>query len=62
MVEGIGISLLSVAACSFLGLMFTGSTTYTSASGVRKELRWAIPFQITVAVAGFGVWLLARWR
>lgn len=59
---GVGVGLLSVAACSFLGLMFTGCTPYTSASGVRRELRWAIPLQIAAAVAGLVLWLLARWR
>lgn len=60
--EALGVALLSVAACSFLGLMFTGSTPYTSASGVRRELRWAIPIQIATAAAGLLLWLLARWR
>jgi len=61
-VEGIGVGLLSVAACSFLGLMFTGSTPYTSASGVRRELRWAVPLQVVTAVAGLFLWVVARWR
>lgn len=60
--EGMAVSLLSVAACSFLGLMFTGSTPYTSASGVRREIRWAIPLQGAAAVAGIVLWLVARWR
>lgn len=60
--EGIAVVLLSVAACSFLGLMFTGSTPYTSASGVRREIRWAVPLQIAAAVAGLVLWVLARWR
>lgn len=60
--EAVGVGLLSVAACSFLGLMFTGSTPYTSASGVRREMRWAIPLQIVAAAVGLVLWLLARWR
>ena len=59
-IEGLSVALLSVAACSYLGLMFTGSTPYTSASGVRRELKWAIPFQIAAAVAGLAFWLLVR--
>ena len=31
------------AASSYLALMFTGSTCYTGISGVRKELRIALP-------------------
>lgn len=61
-VEGIGVGLLSVAAGSFLGLMFTGSTPYTSASGVRRELRWAVPLQVLAAFAGLVLWVVARWR
>jgi acetyl-CoA decarbonylase/synthase complex subunit gamma len=60
--EGTAVSLLIVAACSFLGLMFTGSTPYTSASGVRREIRWAIPLQVAASVAGIVLWLVARWR
>jgi hypothetical protein len=60
--EGLGVSLLSVASCSFLGLMFTGSTPYTSASGVRREIRWAIPLQIAAAAVGLVLWFVARWR
>ena len=62
LLEGLGVCLLSVAACSFLGLMFTGCTPYTSASGVRRELRWALPLQTAAAAAGVVLWLLARWR
>lgn len=58
--EGMSVSLLSVASCSFLGLMFTGSTPYTSASGVRREIRWAVPLQIAAAGTGLVLWLLAR--
>ncbi len=60
--EGIALGLLSIAACSFLGLMFTGSTPYTSASGVRREIRWAIPLQIVAAAAGLVLWVWVRWR
>lgn len=62
LVEGMAVGLLSVAACSFLGLMFTGATPYTSASGVRREIRWAIPLQIAAVVTGVVLWFLARWR
>ncbi|MBA4388169.1 MAG: hypothetical protein C0404_09325 [Verrucomicrobia bacterium] len=60
--EGIAVGLLSVAACAFLGLMFTGSTPYTSASGVRREIRCAVPLQIAFTGLGLVLWLLARWR
>ena len=61
LMEGLAAGLLSVTACSFLGLMFTGCTPYTSASGVRREIRWAVPLQIAGAAAGLVLWLPARW-
>jgi acetyl-CoA decarbonylase/synthase complex subunit gamma len=54
------VGLLSLAACSFLGLMFTGSTPYTSASGVRKEMAWALPVQGGLALVGLTGWIAAR--
>jgi acetyl-CoA decarbonylase/synthase complex subunit gamma len=44
--------LLTVAAASFLTMNFTGSSTYTSLSGVIKEMKIAVPLQITGTVAG----------
>lgn len=38
------------AASSFIALQFTGSTTFTGMSGVKKELRIAIPLYITALV------------
>jgi acetyl-CoA decarbonylase/synthase complex subunit gamma len=57
---GVSVGLLSGAACSFLGLMFTGCTPYTSASGVRSEMGWALPAQGGVAVVGLAGWLVSR--
>ncbi len=57
---GLSAGLISVAACSFLGLRFTGSTTYTSASGVRSEMGWALPMQGALAVVGLAGWVAAR--
>ena len=56
----VSVGLLSVAACSFLGLMFTGCTPYTSASGVRSEMSWALPMQGALALVGLTGWLAAR--
>jgi acetyl-CoA decarbonylase/synthase complex subunit gamma len=54
--------LLIPALSSFQGLSFTGASTYTSLSGVRKEMRWAVPLQIGAAVAGLGLWVGAVWQ
>jgi len=42
---------------SFIAMNFTGSSTYTSLSGVRKEMHVAIPIQISAAVIGLGLWI-----
>ncbi|MEI7899043.1 MAG: mercury methylation corrinoid protein HgcA [bacterium] len=57
---GVSVGLLSVSACSFLGLMFTGCTPYTSASGVRSEMSWALPAQGMLTLVGLAGWLAAR--
>jgi acetyl-CoA decarbonylase/synthase complex subunit gamma len=36
---------------------FTGASTYTSLSGVRKEMRWALPMEIGAGIVGLGLWL-----
>ena len=49
--------LLITAFSSFLTMNFTGASTYTSISGVKKEMRAAIPFQIAGVVVGMGLWV-----
>jgi acetyl-CoA decarbonylase/synthase complex subunit gamma len=45
------------AASAFLAMNFTGASTYTSLSGVRKEMRWALPLEIAAGIVGLGLWL-----
>lgn len=52
--------LLIPALSSFLTMNFTGSSTYTSLSGVKKEMRISIPIQIAAAVIGIGLWITGR--
>ncbi|NQU24788.1 MAG: acetyl-CoA synthase subunit gamma [Candidatus Nealsonbacteria bacterium] len=51
--------LLLPATASFLGMNFTGASTYTSLSGVRKEMALAVPLQALAVVAGMTLWLIA---
>ena len=44
--------MLYVPAASFIVLQFTGCSTYTSLSGVMKEMRAALPAQAVCAAAG----------
>ena len=45
------------AVSSYLGMNFTGASTYTSLSGVRREMRIAVPLQIATVVIGLGLWI-----
>ncbi len=52
--------LLAVAAVSsWCAMHFTGSSTFTSPSGVEKEMRQAIPAQAAVLLVGGLCWLAA---
>jgi len=44
--------LIITAISSFLAMNFTGSSTYTSLSGVKKEMKFSVPFQIGFALVG----------
>jgi acetyl-CoA decarbonylase/synthase complex subunit gamma len=50
-------ALLAPAIASFVVMNFTGSSTFTSLSGVLREMRYAVPLQITAAVVGVGLWV-----
>lgn len=56
----IGWALLLPALASFVTMNFVGSTTYTSLSGVRREMRFAVPAQVLAAVLGLGLWIAGR--
>lgn len=51
--------LMVPAVMSFVAMNFTGSSTFTSLSGVLREMRVAIPFQIGSAAAGLILWLVS---
>lgn len=44
------------AVSAYLAMNFTGASTYTSFSGVRKEMRWALPLQIGAGILGLILW------
>jgi len=48
------------STASFVGMNFTGCSTYTSLSGVRKEMRVAVPLQVGAMVLGLGFWIAGR--
>jgi len=51
--------LLIPALASFVVMNFTGTTTYTSLSGVKKEMKIAIPLQAIALAAGSILWVIA---
>jgi hypothetical protein len=57
---GVAWLLLIPAFSAFLAMNFTGASTYTSLSGVRREMRWALPLEIGVGVSGIAVLLVSR--
>jgi hypothetical protein len=45
------------AVASFAAMNFTGSSTYTSPSGVEKEMRISIPLQVCSLFLAGGIWI-----
>jgi hypothetical protein len=58
--EGLAWCFLVPSVAAYLGMNFTGASTYTSLSGVKKEMQWAVPLEIAGAVVGLGLWLGSR--
>lgn len=56
-IEFSALVLIVVTAGSYLAMNFTGSTPYTSPSGVEKEMRWAIPLQLIAMIAAAVLWM-----
>jgi len=52
--------LISGAISSYLTMNFTGASTYTSLSGVRKEMGIFVPVQIAFALAGLTLLLISK--
>jgi hypothetical protein len=53
-------SLLIPTVASFITMNYTGTSTYTSLSGVRREMRIAVPIQMAGAIVGSILWIVAR--
>ena len=52
--------LMMPAIAAYMTMNYTGASTYTSLSGVKKEMHWAVPMQIAAGVAGLGLWIASR--
>jgi len=51
--------LIICAITSFMAMNYTGTSTFTSQSGVKKEMRFAVPLQIAALVAGVCLWVMS---
>jgi hypothetical protein len=57
--EPAAVLLWTMAVASYLAMNFTGSTPFTSPSGVEKEMRRGIPLQGLAGLAALILWLAA---
>lgn len=57
--EALSWLLIIPAVAAYLAMNFTGCSTFTSLSGVKKEMRWALPLEIGMAGCGFLAWVIS---
>jgi hypothetical protein len=57
--EALALVICTTALSSVLSMNFTGSTPYTSPSGVEKEMRKAIPLQVAALFTTVILWVAA---
>jgi hypothetical protein len=60
LVETISWFLLLTSISSFVAMNFTGSSTYTSLSGVKKEMKIAVPLQIGFSAIGLVLFVVSK--
>lgn len=49
--------MIITAMSAYLAMNFTGASTYTSLSGVKREMKWALPLEIGAGLSGFVIWM-----
>jgi hypothetical protein len=60
--ESEGWALLIPAISSFMAMNFTGASTFTSLSGVKKEMRTFVPIQISAAAVGLILFVVSNFN
>jgi acetyl-CoA decarbonylase/synthase complex subunit gamma len=55
--EALAWFLIIPAMSGYLAMNFTGCSTYTSLSGVKREMRWALPLEIVCGSVGVIMWI-----
>ncbi|MBN1471028.1 MAG: acetyl-CoA synthase subunit gamma [Syntrophaceae bacterium] len=56
-IEAVAWLLIIPALSGYLAMNFTGCSTYTSLSGVKREIHWAMPLEIACGVTGIVMWI-----
>lgn len=59
-IENISWFLINSSIASFTAMNFTGSSTFTSLSGVKKEMKHFVPVQILFFATGIIIWIIMR--
>ncbi|OGL50501.1 MAG: hypothetical protein A2161_19295 [Candidatus Schekmanbacteria bacterium RBG_13_48_7] len=59
-IEKISWIFIIPALSSFIAMNYTGTSTYTFLSGARKEMRTAVPLQLTASLVGLILWITGR--
>jgi hypothetical protein len=59
-IEIISWFLIMGGISSFIAMNFTGASTFTSLSGVKKEMKLALPLQVAAVSIGFIGWIITR--
>ncbi len=52
-----GLFYILIALTSYIAMNFTGASTYTSLSGVKREMKFAVPLQIGSLIFGLVLWI-----
>ncbi|KQC05918.1 MAG: acetyl-CoA synthase subunit gamma [Smithella sp. SDB] len=58
-IESMAWLLIISSISGYLAMNFTGCSTYTSLSGVKREIRWALPLEIACGAVGLVLWISA---
>lgn len=56
-IDAAALFIFTIVISSFLAMNFTGSTPFTSPSGVEKEMRRAIPLQAVLTLLAVVAWV-----
>jgi len=59
-VEAAAWVLIIPAVSAYLAMNYTGCSTFTSLSGVKAEMRRAVPLEIAATAAGLILWAVSR--